>query len=510
MAGIFEQARDVVARFVSPSTIRATTRDGIQNVAARLGVGQDNLSSNSLYGFSVVSKNRQNLDNAYRGSWLVGVAVDAVAEDMTRAGIEFTGDLDPGNGEELQAAFSELRLWHQLCNAIRWARLYGGALAVMLIDGQDVSTPLLPDRVRRDQFKGLLVLDRWMVNPSLTELVQDFGPDFGMPLYYTVNVNPQQGYAGNPPTAAGGGTSEPNGSYTAQRIHHSRVIRFDGAPLPFFSRQQEMGWGQSVIERLYDRLIAYDSASQGAAQLVFKAHLRTLKVKGLRTTMATGGKSLDGLVSSIAFMRRYQSNEGVTLLDADDEFATHTYAFTGLPELLSQFSEQISGALQIPLVRLFGQSPAGFSTGETDLANYDDMINASQESDLRPGLTRLLPVLARSRLGRPLPDGVSYKFVPLRQMDPAQKADIATKVAQAVGSAEGSGIISRKVALEELKQSSATTGIFTNISDEDITEAEMDPPPGSEMDGGPGDPPGGGDEIDEIAAAEADKALQSQ
>jgi len=32
-----------------------------------------------------------------------------------------------------------------------------------------------------DQFKGLLVLDRWQVAPSLTDLVSDIGPDLGMP-----------------------------------------------------------------------------------------------------------------------------------------------------------------------------------------------------------------------------------------------------------------------------------------------------------------------------------------
>lgn len=492
MAGIFDNARGALGRLVAAATPGAaapaertvTTRDSIANAEARLGIGTDNMAAGAAYNYSVVTRSRQNLDNAYRGSWLVGVAVDAVADDMTRGGIEYAGDLDPSDGEDMHTAFAELHLWTQLAHVVRWARLYGGAVGLMLIDGQDVATPLRPETVRRDQFKGLLVLDRWMVNPSLTDLVQEFGPHFGLPTYYTVNVNPQMGpgYGGASNGMNAPGQVNPQG----QRIHYTRVIRMDGGDLPFFARQTEMGWGMSVIERLYDRLLAFDSATQGAAQLVYRAHLRTLKMKGLRTTIATGGKSLQGLVESVNFMRRFQSIEGLTVLDTDDEFATHSYSFTGLPELLAQFEEQLSGALQIPLVRLFGQSPAGFNTGDADLQNYYDTIASQQNSKLRPGLTTLVDIVARSRLGRPLPDGVSYKFIPLWQMTAAEKADVASKVTTAVTGAESAGIISRKVALEELRQSSATTGVFTNISDEDITEAELDPPKPNELD--PPDP----------------------
>ncbi|MDI5448925.1 hypothetical protein MJL27_26670, partial [Salmonella enterica subsp. enterica serovar Anatum] len=41
----------------------------------------------------------------------------------------------------------------------------------------------------------------------------------------------------------------------------------------------ENEWGMSVVERIWDRLTAFDSATVGAAQLVYKAHLRTYKVE---------------------------------------------------------------------------------------------------------------------------------------------------------------------------------------------------------------------------------------
>jgi hypothetical protein len=79
-------------------------------------------------------------------------------------------------------------------------------------------------------------------------------------------------------------------------------------------------------------------------------------------------------------MRRFQSQETVTLIDADDEMQIEdTGAMTGLADLLVQLGQQLSGALQTPLVRMFGQSPVGMnSTGESDLRTYYDGIKKDQ------------------------------------------------------------------------------------------------------------------------------------
>ena len=74
-------------------------------------------------------------------------------------------------------------------------------------------------------------------------------------------------------------------------------------------------WGISVVERLYDRLIAFDSATNGAAQLVYKSYIRTLKISKLREIIATGGMQVNQLQQYVEMMRRYQGIEGITLID---------------------------------------------------------------------------------------------------------------------------------------------------------------------------------------------------
>ena len=226
-----------------------------------------------------------------------------------------------------------------------------------------------------------------------------------------------------------------------------------------------------------DRLIAFDSTTTGIAQLVYKAHLRTYKVKGLRSIIAAGGKALEGLVKQIEHIRLWQSNEGLTLMDAEDAFETHSYSFSGLDAVLLQFGQQLAGASQIPLVRLFGQSPSGMNaTGESDLSNYYDNINQQQERRMRTGLGKLLRIVSLSTLGKTLPDSFTFDFASLWQIDDVQKADIATKVTDAVCKAEEQGLISTQAAMKELRQSSEITGIYSNITDADIESADDEVP----------------------------------
>ncbi|MFP3739941.1 anti-CBASS protein Acb1 family protein, partial [Burkholderia sp. SIMBA_019] len=113
---------------------------------------------------------------------------------------------------------------------------------------------------------------------------------------------------------------------------------------------------------------------------------------------------MEALVKNVDFIRRYQSNEGLTLIDAADELETDTYQFSGLDSVRRQFGQQLSGALGIPLVRLFGQSPAGLnSTGESDPRTYYDNTKQQQERKLRAPVTRLYDVVVRSALGKPPP-----------------------------------------------------------------------------------------------------------
>jgi phage-related protein (TIGR01555 family) len=437
--------------------LNAPTVDSFQNFAAKLGIGTDNLTSGSTYGFNPITRVRPLLEWIHRGSWIGGIAVDVVADDMTRAGVTIKGELKPEEIQKINERVTTLAIWDQINEVIKWGRLYGGALGVFLIDGQDTATPIRLETVKKDQFKGLQVLDRWMVEPSLNNLVTEFGPNLGQPKFYTV-------------------TSDAFG-LRGKKIHYSRCLRSTGIKVPYWQRVMENLWGISVFERLYDRMVAFDSATTGAAQLVYKSYIRTYKIDGLRELISNGGPALQGLMNMIDMMRRFQSIEGITLLDKEDEFeATSNNSFAGISDALLQFGQQLAGALQIPLVRLFGQSPAGLNaTGESDLRMYYDGIRQQQETMIVP-ITRIYRCVAQS-LGFTVPDGFGLAFNPLWQLTEKEKAETAGQITETVVKANEAGLVSQQTAMRELKQSSEITGVWTNITDEDIESAEEELPP---------------------------------
>lgn len=439
--------------------------DSVENFAARIGLGADNLLSQTSYNYQPLTRLRQKLEWMYRGSWLVGAAVDVVADDMTRAGVQMNSDTEPDDIEKINNTINELGFWQALNETIKWSRLYGGAIMAMMIDGQDPSTPLEPDTVQQDGLLGFQVLDRWMIQPSYSHLVREWGPDYGKPEYYDLIAQ---------------------APYLPQmRLHHTRVIRMEGIQLPWNQKLTELGWGMSIIERLNDRLVAFDSGTMGAAQLLYKAYLRTYKVKDYRNLVAFNSELTEKFHKLMELMRKYQSIEGLTVIDAEDEFETHAYAFAGIPETLLILGQQLSGALGIPLVRLFGQSPAGLNaTGESDMRQYYDMIKAAQEARLRRPLTKAFDIFWRSSLGSDPPDTFAFTFNNLYQMNEMEKAEVAQRDADTVNMLHQGGIITTEIALKEMKQSSITTGRFTNITDEDIEDSKEAPPPWEQVPAG--------------------------
>ncbi|TXE22188.1 DUF1073 domain-containing protein [Serratia ureilytica] len=442
------------------------TIDGYSNQQARLGTNTDNLQSGGTYIANYTSRNRNLLEMAYRSSFLVGAAVDAIADDMTRKGISIVSRMKPGERGQIDNLWDEAGIWDELNNGLKWSRLYGGAIVVVMIDGQDMSTELDITTIGKGQFKGLLSLDRWSLTPSYNEPVTDYGPDFGKPTFYKVGASSQ--------------------GIPAWNIHYSRIIRLEGDPLPLRQSQIENGWGMSVVERIFERIEAFDTATAGVTQLIHKAHLRTYGIEGYRNALAKGGDLEMAVNKHLDDIRRRQTIEGMTVMDLKDRFETHSYSFAGISDVLCRFAEQVSGATSIPLVRLFGQSPGGFSTGDTDLENYYSRINTQQERRLRRPVRWLLDISHRSLFGAGLPDDFTFTFNKLWEISDTDRSTLASNVATAVATLVDRDILPRHAAMTDVRNLSELTGIGGSITDEDIDnekkqwqedELETRPPP---------------------------------
>lgn len=450
-----------------PQPIRSRALDAFSNVLARLGAGTPNLLEGTEYSLQRMSRDFNTLNALYRESWIVRRIIDVIPADMLKNWITITSGLDPDVEKRLSLTLRRTQLIDKIKRGMQWGRLYGGALGVMLVkhQGYDLSQPLQLDWIMPGDFAGLLIFDRWNgVNPS-SELIEDISdPDYGFPKYYTVT------------DPAGGGSV---------KIHHSRVIRFTGNTLPFWEEIAEMQWGASVVESIFDELRKRDNVSWNIAQLTFMANIRVLKMQDLGQLLAaTDNESQAELLRTLEAQNMLLNNMGMQVMDAADGLETHQYTFGGLADCYQQFIMDISGAAEIPVTRLFGRSPSGLNaTGESDLQNYYDMIAEKQESYLRPILNKVLPPFIISTLGS-LPDDFDFEFDPVAEPSDKERADLAKCGTDNVVAAYNAGLISQRTALKELKQQSERTGVWTNITDEDIAKASETVEVPGEMGGG--------------------------
>ncbi len=430
------------------------TTDAFMNNLARTGYGTPNLLEGTQYPLTRLTNNVQLINSLYRNNWIIRRIVDTIPEDMTRNWIRIRSQLEPEQIERLDKAFKRKRIKEQVLHGLKWGRLYGGAAGLMMIKGHEdiLDEPLDYDLVMPDSLAGIMIIDRWVgVFPS-EELEEDPADnEFGLPKYYEVTLT----------------------SGEVVRVHHSRVLRFVGPRLPYWEQLAEVYWGESVVEIVYEELKKRDNASFNIANLLFRANISVLKMGDLGELLASADQTrAQDVYNTIQAQNWLMSNQGLFILSSEDEFQQYQYQFGGINDIYQSFMMDVSGAAEMPVTKLFGRSPAGMNaTGESDMQNYYEVVEQKRESMLSPVLQKLLPVLCMSELGS-IPDDLDFDYNPIQTPDEKDIADLVQQKVGALVNLLNAGAIPQRIVLQELRQMGDTTGMFTNITDEDIENAE--------------------------------------
>lgn len=427
------------------------TLDAFSNPLFRLGYGSQSPLEATEYPLTRMTDNYALLNSLYRDNWVVQNVVGLMVDDMLREWYKLRGSLAPEYLDELARVERVTQLRASLNEGLRWGRLYGGAAGLILIRGQEslLDQPLDLETIMPGSFAGLMILDRWSGIVPDMELVTDMGdPDRDLPKYYMVN--------------------NAEGRMVA-RVHHSRIIRFTGRELPRWEKIAELYWGASEVEALYKDVVAHDNVSANIAALTFRANIDTMEVNNLEQLMAVGSteqqKRFWRVMQAQSVMK---SNFGYQLINKGDQIKNTQFTFTGLDDVYEAMCLNLCGASHYPMTKLFGRSPAGMnSTGESDLKNYYDYVNAQREAKLRPALDRLLPVMAMSAWGA-VPDDLKIEFPPLWTPTAKEMADVAKIKSEAYISGFQAGLYDKATAMKELKKLEDETGMFGSISDDEI------------------------------------------
>ena len=472
----------------TPAQQKMAAFDSFQNQLARLGAGTNNIMNSTEYVMTRITRQYNLLNTLYRNSWICKKIVNRIPEDMCKNWISLTAELKPETQDRYDKLEKKTKIRSKIIEGLYWGRLYGGAAALILIDGHEniLDEPLELDDINPGAFKGLMIIDRWSGIYPDVELITDISdPEFGDYKYYEVrNV-----YGG-----------------LVQRVHHTRLIKFEGRKLPFWENLLEVGWGASELEHVFDELQKRDNTSWNIASLIFQANVLVNKVEGMDQMLAlTDTQTQSDFYNIKKAQNEMRNNSSMLLIGKEEEISALQYTFGGINDIYESFMLDICGAAEIPATILFGRSPAGMnSTGESDMQIYYDMIGQQQNSVLSPKLDKLLPIMFMSEFGD-VPDDLGHKFNPVKTPSDQEAADLVGKKVDSIDKVYNSGILNRKQSLQELHELSYTSNMFSSITNEDIEEAEE-----TYNDEGTGMETESGGEVDESAGMGEKQASRTQ
>ena len=442
--------------------------DRLSNFVSGLGTSKDKKIAN-VYGFNLIDA--QQLNAMHRSDWMARKVVDIIPDDMTREWREWQAEESVVEAIERVERQPQVNIQAKVNEAMQLARLRGGALLVLGVEGAgQPSEELKLDRVKQGSLKYVHVLGRDQV--GFDEIDRDItSPFYGEPKMWTVNGS--------------------NGAQVS--VHPSRVIRFVGAPILDKSNAESEVWGDSVLQIVYDAIQNAASSQEHTASLIPEAKTDVIYIPNL-SRILDNEVTTQKLTARFTYANTLKSMFNMLLLESGgdagregEKWEQKTINFGQFPELLRLFLQVAAGAADIPLVRFLQDAPSGLgSNGETTLKNYYDNIAARQSNWLGPALWRFDEICIRSATGSRDP-AIYYQWAPLYTQTEKERAEVFKMYADGaralVGSGTGQEIITRdavsKALINRLVEDGNLPGLaeaveeFGEIGEQEPSEEEL-------------------------------------
>lgn len=397
--------------------VRPHREDGYVNLLNKYGTSQDNSEAYQFEREPIIPD--MQLTGLYEENGLFSKIIDTPAEEALKHGFDLNLKNDEVNAF-VEEALDELEWEEKAATAIKWARLYGGALIVMLInDGGGLEQPVNWQNVK--SIDELRVYERAIVQPDYSSLYrQDYGgkgegnrvSKFGQPEFYYVSS-----------------------VYGSFRVHESRCLVFRNGVLPEqTSNSIYRFWGMPEYVRIRRALRETVTSHTDSVKLLERSVQAIYSMKGLATLLTTD----DGENQVLKRLNVIDTARGILnslVIDADGEnYDFKTFQFSGVKDVIDATCNMLSALTNIPQTILFGRSPAGMNaTGTSDFESYYNFVEKIQRLMLKRNLRTLLDVIFRAGIASgAVEEEPDYKleFNPLWSLSDTEQATVDQTKAQ--------------------------------------------------------------------------------
>lgn len=410
-----ERGREILRR--KNGAVRPHREDGYVNLLNKYGTKQDNSEAYKFEREPVIPD--MQLTGLYEGNGLFSKIIDTPAEEALKHGFDLNLKSDELNAF-VEDALDDLEWEEKAATAIKWARLYGGALIVMLIDdGRGLEEPVDWEHIR--SIDELRVYERSIVQPDYASLYQqDYGgkgvgnrmSKFGQPEYYYVSS-----------------------IYGSFKVHESRCLVFRNGVLPEqTSNATYLFWGMPEYVRIRRALRENVTAHTDSVKLLERSVQAIYSMKGLASLLTTD----DGENQVLKRLQLVDTSRGLLnsiAIDSEGEqYDFKTFQFSGVKDVIDATCNMLSALTNIPQTILFGRSPAGMNaTGDSDFESYYNFVEKIQRLMLKRNLRTLLDVVFRAGIASgDVAEEPDYKleFKPLWSLSDTEQATVDQTKAQ--------------------------------------------------------------------------------
>lgn len=410
-----ERGREILRR--KNGAVRPHREDGYVNLLNKYGTKQDNSEAYKFEREPVIPD--MQLTGLYEGNGLFSKIIDTPAEEALKHGFDLNLKSDEVNAF-VEDALDDLEWEEKAATAIKWARLYGGALIVMLIDdGRGLEEPVDWEHIR--SIDELRVYERSIVQPDYASLYQqDYGGNgvgnrvskFGQPEYYYVSS-----------------------IYGSFKVHESRCLVFRNGVLPEqTSNATYLFWGMPEYVRIRRALRETVTAHTDSVKLLERSVQAIYSMKGLASLLTTD----DGENQVLKRLQLVDTSRGLLnsiAIDSEGEqYDFKTFQFSGVKDVIDATCNMLSALTNIPQTILFGRSPAGMNaTGDSDFESYYNFVEKIQRLMLKRNLRTLLDVVFRAGIASgDVAEEPDYKleFKPLWSLSDTEQATVDQTKAQ--------------------------------------------------------------------------------
>lgn len=256
-------------------------------------------------------------------------------------------------------------------------------------------------------------------------------------------------------------------------VHRTRLLTFVGREVPDLLKSAYAFGGLAMTQMARPYVANWLRTREDVSDLIAQFSVSGVKGMDLANLLTAG--TVENLQNRVDMFVAMRDNRGFMALNQNEEFFNVSTPLGTLDKLQAQAQEQIASICGIPLVKLLGVTPSGLNaSSDGEVRVFYDFIHAYQEKLFGENLKRVLAFVQLSEFGD-VDEDVGFEFEPLWQMSEKEKADVALTRAQAIMTAEPA--LPSDVILRELREIGDTTGVFTQITDDDIADAETEAPP---------------------------------